>query len=118
MLAAIRFNTDGLIPAISQDANTGEVLMMAWMNRQAVEDTLRTGYAHYYSRSRQRQWKKGESSGHVQQVRSIHLDCDGDTLLLKIEQTGAACHTMRRSCFYRQWRNDGWQVTEEPLHAA
>ncbi len=115
LLSAVRFNADGLVPAIAQDVRTGEVLMMAWMNRQALEQTLRSGYAHYYSRSRQCQWKKGESSGHVQEVCSLHLDCDGDTLLLKVRQRGAACHTMRRSCFYRQWRDEDWRITEEPI---
>ncbi|MDQ6976327.1 MAG: phosphoribosyl-AMP cyclohydrolase [Mariprofundaceae bacterium] len=116
MLEHICFNDAGLVPAIAQDDTTGEVLMMAWMNRKAVEQTLATGFAHYYSRSRQSQWKKGESSGHVQQIKSIDLDCDGDTLLLRIQQTGVACHTMRTSCFYRRWQNNQWQIIAEPIN--
>ncbi len=115
MLDAIRFNEAGLVPAIAQDDQTGEVLMMAWMNAEAVAQTLSTGFAHYYSRSRQSQWKKGESSGHVQQIQSICLDCDGDTLLLRIKQKGAACHTMRPSCFYREWQNNQWKIIAEPI---
>jgi len=115
LLNQIKFNDAGLVPAIAQDATTGRVLMMAWMNAEAVTDTLSTGFAHYYSRSRQQQWKKGESSGHVQRVMDIYLDCDGDTLLLKIEQTGPACHTNRESCFYRQRRDQQWLTIEEPM---
>ena len=115
LLNHIVFNQAGLVPAIAQDAKSGRVLMMAWMNAEAVEQTLATGFAHYYSRSRQTQWKKGESSGHVQQVLDIYLDCDGDTLLLKIEQTGSACHTNRQSCFYRQRQADAWLTIEQPL---
>ncbi len=114
LLEDIAFNEQGLVPAIAQDAETGRVLMMAWMNEQAIRQTLATGYAHYYSRSRRRQWKKGESSGHVQKVLDIYLDCDGDTLLLKIHQTGPACHTNRPSCFYRRLENDEWIETEGP----
>lgn len=116
MLDQIRFNDIGLVPAIAQDDETGEVLMMAWMNREAVEQTMDTGFAHYYSRSRQAQWKKGESSGHIQQIKAIYLDCDGDTLLLRIKQTGVACHTMRPSCFYRQWQTNQWQTITEPIY--
>ncbi|TLS66013.1 phosphoribosyl-AMP cyclohydrolase [Mariprofundus erugo] len=115
MLNSITFNEAGLVPAIAQDQTTGRVLMMAWMNAEAVEQTLATGYAHYYSRSRQKQWMKGESSGHVQKVLEIYLDCDGDTLLLKIEQTGPACHTNRASCFYKQQIENDWITIEEPL---
>jgi len=115
LLKAITFNDAGLVPAIAQDASSGRVLMMAWMNAEAVEQTLATGFAHYYSRSRQTQWKKGESSGHVQRIIDIYLDCDGDTLLLKIEQTGPACHTNRESCFYRQRQADAWLCIEQPL---
>ncbi|RMH61322.1 MAG: phosphoribosyl-AMP cyclohydrolase [Zetaproteobacteria bacterium] len=114
MLASIRFNADGLVPAIAQDYASGRVLMMAWMNEEAIRQTLATGFAHYYSRSRQRQWKKGETSGHVQRVRELLLDCDGDTLLLKIEQHGPACHTNRTSCFYRRLEHDTWHTIEEP----
>ncbi len=115
LLGAVRFNEAGLVPAIAQDAATGRVLMLAWMNAEAIEQTLATGYAHYYSRSRRKQWKKGESSGHVQRVREMRLDCDGDTLLLAIEQTGPACHTNRPSCFYRVRQGDGWETVEAPV---
>ncbi len=115
LLEQIRFNEAGLVPAIAQDATSGRVLMMAWMNEEAVRQTLHTGFAHYYSRSRQAQWKKGESSGHVQKVLDIFLDCDGDTLLLKIEQTGPACHTNRASCFYRHLEGGDWLIVEDPL---
>jgi len=115
LLHSIKFNDAGLVPAIAQDAETGRVLMMAWMNAEAVEQTLATGFAHYYSRSRQKQWKKGESSGHVQKVIDMYLDCDGDTILLKIEQTGPACHTNRESCFYQQQQDGQWITIEEPM---
>jgi phosphoribosyl-ATP pyrophosphohydrolase/phosphoribosyl-AMP cyclohydrolase len=97
----LRFDANGLIPAVAQDAETGQVLMLAYMNREALARTRETGFAHYYSRSRQRLWKKGEESGHLQRVRDIRYDCDGDTLLLAVDQTEAACHTGNRSCFYR-----------------
>jgi phosphoribosyl-AMP cyclohydrolase len=101
----------GLVPAIAQDADTGEVLMMAWMNREAFEETLRTGRACYFSRSRNRLWRKGEESGNVQEVRSVFLDCDADTVLLKVRQVGgAACHEGYRSCFFRQVEGDGLRV--------
>lgn len=96
----ISFNKDGLVPAIAQQHDTGEVLMMAWMNAETLAETLATGRACYFSRSRQRFWRKGDSSGHIQQVKSVQLDCDGDTILLQIDQHGAACHTGRRSCFF------------------
>ena len=93
----------GLVPAIAQDAVTGDVLMLAWMNQEAYEETLRTGRACYYSRSRRRLWRKGEESGYVQEVREIYLDCDADTILLKVHQVGgAACHEGYRSCFFRR----------------
>lgn len=91
----------GLIPAIAQDVCTGEILMLAYMNAASLKKTLKTGYAHYYSRSRKKLWKKGETSGHVQRVREIQLDCDGDTILMKVDQTGPACHTGRPTCFFR-----------------
>ncbi|MBO4681654.1 MAG: imidazole glycerol phosphate synthase subunit HisF [Clostridiales bacterium] len=100
MWARMKKNSDGLVPAITQDAETGEVLMMAYMNYEAFRMTCETGYMHYYSRSRKAQWKKGETSGHVQKVISASIDCDRDTLLYKIDQTGAACHTGNRTCFY------------------
>ena len=114
LLDDIKFNEAGLVPAIAQDAATGRVLMLAWMNVEAIEQTISTGYAHYYSRSRQKQWQKGETSGHVQKIVDIFLDCDGDTLLLKVEQTGPACHTNRQSCFYRQREGEAWRIIEEP----
>lgn len=101
---------DGLLPAIAQDAETGEVLMLAWMNQQAFEETLQTGQATYWSRSRGKYWRKGEESGHRQTVRAIFFDCDADTILLKVDQVGAACHEGYRSCFYRQVDNEGVRV--------
>ncbi len=115
LLSSIKFNNAGLVPAIAQDATSKRVLMMAWMNKEAVQQTMETGYAHYYSRSRQAQWQKGESSGNVQKVLDMYLDCDGDTLLLLIEQTGPACHTNRESCFYKQKQGDDWITIEAPL---
>ena len=99
VLAQIRFNDDGLVPAIAQDRESGAVLMMAWMDDAAVRHTLRTGQATYFSRSRQQQWVKGETSGHTQRVREVRLDCDGDTVLLAVDQTGPACHTGETTCF-------------------
>ena len=105
---APRWNADGLIPAIAQDATSGAVLMMAWMNREALARTLATGEVHYFSRSRGRLWRKGETSGAVQRLVEIRIDCDQDTLLLLVEQAGGgACHTGRRSCFYRRLAADG-----------
>lgn len=104
---AINWNAQGLIPAIAQDVNSGDVLMLAWMNEAALELTIKTGFATYWSRSRQSLWKKGESSGHTQQVHSIHLDCDQDTILLKVTQAGGiACHTGASNCFFYEWQND------------
>lgn len=100
ILEMVKFNADGLVPAVTQDIRTDEVLMLAYMNEESLRKTIGTGKVHYYSRSRQKLWLKGETSGHFQQVRSISVDCDGDTLLLKVEQTGAACHTGHRSCFF------------------
>ncbi|OOC10140.1 phosphoribosyl-AMP cyclohydrolase [Thioalkalivibrio halophilus] len=114
VLERVRFNADGLVPAIAQQGDTGEVLMMAWMNREALEETLRTGRVCYWSRSRGALWRKGESSGQVQQLHSLHLDCDGDTVLAKVDQTGPACHTGRRSCFYLQVEGDEVAVTSDP----
>ena len=101
----------GLLPAIAQDAETGEVLMLAYMNAESLAETLATGRAVYFSRSRNRLWRKGEQSGHVQQVEAVYIDCDGDTILLKVRQIGgAACHTGYRSCFYRQLTPEGVAV--------
>lgn len=100
-IGTLAFNADGLIPAIVQDAENGDVLMMAWMNREALEKTLETRIMHYWSRSRQSLWRKGETSGHEQQVVTLTADCDKDTLLATVRQKGVACHTGRRSCFFR-----------------
>ena len=107
--ASLRYDAQGLLPAIAQDAASGEVLMLAWMNAAAVARTLETGRVTYWSRSRQAFWVKGESSGHVQRLVEMRLDCDRDCLLLLVEQTGPACHTNRRSCFYTALR-DGAEV--------
>ncbi len=109
------FNADGLLPAIAQQHDSGEVLMMAWMNREALEETLATGRVCYWSRSRQKLWRKGESSGQVQQLKELRLDCDGDTLLLLVDQTGPACHTGRRSCFFSAVRGGRLEVISDPL---
>ena len=110
LLDEIRFDANGLIPAIAQQHDTGEVLMLAWMNAEAVAETLATGRVCYWSRSRSAPWRKGETSGQVQLLVEMRVDCDADTLLLLVEQTGVACHTGRRSCFYRAVR-DGELVT-------
>ncbi len=124
--SGLRFNADGLIPAVVQEARegettpTGRVLMMAWINREALERTLATGYMHYWSRSRGKLWLKGESSGHTQEVVHWYKDCDGDTLLFTVRQTGGACHTGYESCFYQRLHRDGSPapVEEEPLFDA
>ena len=109
LLDAVQFNDDGLVAAIVQDDATDEVLMMAFMNPDTLDMTLRTGRMTYWSRSRQEVWVKGATSGNTQQVRSVRLDCDGDALLFRVEQKGGACHTGHESCFYRRATNDGWQ---------
>jgi phosphoribosyl-AMP cyclohydrolase len=112
-LDEIQWSAEGLVPAIAQDAYSNKVLMFAWMNRDSLELTVAEGYATYWSRSRNKLWRKGEESGHRQKVISIHLDCDEDILLLKVEQEGhIACHTGRESCFYRQLINRQWCVTD------
>lgn len=115
MIDSVTFNDAGLVPAIAQDAASGQVLMVAWMNSEALLETVATGQAVYFSRSRQRLWRKGEQSGHVQKVREIRLDCDGDVLLLSVEQLGGiACHTGRKHCFYRQLDDSGnWQSVDD-----
>lgn len=114
-LNEIRWDADGLVPAIAQDATSGAVLMFAWMNRESLSLTLTEGRAIYWSRSRRRLWRKGEESGHVQWIREIRLDCDGDAVLLKVEQVaGIACHTGRQSCFFRRLENGDW-VTVDPV---
>jgi phosphoribosyl-AMP cyclohydrolase len=104
MLAAIMFDKNGLVPAIAQQHGNGEVLMMAWMDRNAVAETMRTGRVCYWSRSRQAPWRKGDTSGHIQSLIDLRVDCDGDTLLVEVEQTGVACHTGRHNCFFRAIR--------------
>jgi phosphoribosyl-AMP cyclohydrolase len=113
-LAAIKFGPDGLVPAIAQQHDTGEILMLAWMNRDAVRASLSEGRACYWSRSRARLWRKGETSGQVQLLRELRLDCDGDAVLLLVDQQGVACHTGRRSCFFQAWRDGDWAVIAEP----
>jgi phosphoribosyl-AMP cyclohydrolase len=111
VLSAVMFDDRGVVPAIAQDHKSGEILMVAWMNREAVAETLATGRVCYWSRSRRRLWRKGENSGQHQQLVEFRLDCDGDTILLRIEQTGVACHTGRRSCFYRAVRDGQLTIT-------
>ncbi|MGA9779468.1 MAG: phosphoribosyl-AMP cyclohydrolase [Limisphaerales bacterium] len=106
----LKFDANGLIPAIIQEQQTGRVLMMAWMNRASLEKTLETGRTHFWSRSRQKFWMKGETSGHVQSVKDIAFDCDGDVLLIQVGQTGAACHEGYQSCFFRSVEKDGKSV--------
>jgi phosphoribosyl-AMP cyclohydrolase len=108
ILEAIRFDGDGLVAAIAQQFDSGEVLMLAWMNRDAVTATLATGEVHYWSRSRAQLWRKGESSGQTQALKDFRVDCDGDTVLVLVEQTGVACHTGRHNCFFRAPRADGF----------
>lgn len=113
LLDEIKWSADGLVPVVAQDARSGEVLMMAWMNAEALSCTLREQRAVYWSRSRARLWRKGEQSGHVQRVLEVRLDCDGDTVLLRVEQEGGiACHTGRRHCFFRRFENGVWVVVE------
>jgi phosphoribosyl-AMP cyclohydrolase len=117
LLEKLAFNEDGLIPAIAQQHDTGEVLMMAWMNPESIAETLKTGQVCYYSRSRRKLWRKGESSGQTQKLVDFRFDCDGDTLLLLVVQQGVACHTGRRSCFFTAWRNGAPVEIAEPLIA-
>ena len=115
-LAGIKYDADGLVPVIAQDHKDGTVLMMAYMNKESLELTLQTGRATYWSRSRKKLWKKGEESGNFQAVKGLYKDCDGDTLLIKIDQIGgAACHTGHRSCFFSEEANRGWNVVGKPL---
>jgi phosphoribosyl-AMP cyclohydrolase len=117
VLDAIRFDANGLVPAIAQQHDTGEVLMLAWMNRAAVAETLETGRVCYYSRSRNALWRKGETSGQQQMLKELRLDCDGDALLLLVAQTGVACHTGRRSCFFLAAREGRLAEVAKPLVA-
>ncbi len=105
LLDIVKFDDRGFVPAIAQQHDSGEVLMMAWMNEQAIRETLATGQVHYWSRSRDALWHKGESSGQTQELKDFSVDCDGDTILLSVDQTGVACHTGRRTCFFRAFRN-------------
>lgn len=111
----VKYDADGLIPAIAQQFDTKEILMMAWMNEVSLAETLETGRVCYWSRSRQSFWRKGEESGQIQVLKSLALDCDGDTLLLQVDQTGPACHSGRRSCFYTQVENGQATITSNPL---
>lgn len=106
----INFNSDGLVPAIAQQHDTGEVLMMAWMNRESITETLKSGLVCYYSRSRKKLWRKGEVSGHTQSLKDFRIDCDGDTILLLVQQIGVACHTGRPNCFFNSVVTDGIKV--------
>jgi phosphoribosyl-AMP cyclohydrolase len=118
-LDEIAWSAEGLVSTVVQDALTRRVLMSAWMNREAVSRTVKSGEAHYWSRSRQRLWRKGEESGHVQKVKELRLDCDGDVVLLSVEQEGGiACHTGRESCFFRRYEHGSWVVTDPVLKPA
>jgi phosphoribosyl-AMP cyclohydrolase len=115
-LDKVNWAHDGLVPAIAQEAGSGRVLMVGWMNREALEKTVRSGQAHYWSRSRRMLWRKGEESGHVQKVKSIRLDCDEDVLLLEVEQAGGiACHTGRHSCFFQKLEDGRWVAADAVL---
>lgn len=116
LINAVKWTEDGLVAAIAQDADTGENLMLAWMNAESLALTVKEQRAIYYSRSRQALWRKGESSGHVQELKGIFLDCDADVILLKVKQIGdIACHTGRRSCFYREFKDGDWQTVTNVL---
>jgi phosphoribosyl-AMP cyclohydrolase len=112
---SVKFDDRGLVTAIAQDAHTGQVLMLAYMNRETLAETLESGVMVYWSRSRQKRWLKGETSGHVQHVVEAYIDCDGDALLFKIDQKGGACHKGYVSCFYRTRSGDDWQITGTPI---
>ena len=115
-LDKVKWAQDGLVPAVTQEAGSGRVLTVAWMNREALGKTAQTGEAHYWSRSRKKLWRKGEESGHVQKVKAIRLDCDEDVVLLEVEQAGGiACHTGRESCFFRKLENGRWVSTDPVL---
>lgn len=115
-LDEVKYNADGLVPAIAQDAETGKILMFAWMNRESLQQTVEKNEVVYYSRSRQQLWHKGESSGHTQLLKEIRIDCDNDVILLMIEQVGGiACHTGRESCLYRRYEDGEWKVVEDVI---
>jgi phosphoribosyl-AMP cyclohydrolase len=115
LIDAVKFNDAGLVTAVAQDVKTNQVLMVAYMNRDTLSETLDSGDMVYWSRSRQKRWKKGETSGHVQKVREVYIDCDGDALLFKIEQAGAACHENYFSCFFRRNVGGEWKVIAEKV---
>jgi phosphoribosyl-AMP cyclohydrolase len=116
LIDAVKFNSDGLVPAIAQCVKTKDVLMMAWMNAEALELTVKEKRAVYFSRSRQTLWRKGESSGNIQRLHNIRLDCDGDTVLLLVEQVGGvACHTGRSNCFYKTWQDNDWLINQDVI---
>ncbi len=115
ILNNIKYDSNGLVPAVMQDYENGDVLMVAYMNSESLKTTLETGKAHFWSRSRQKFWMKGESSGHTQEIKEIFIDCDGDCILFKVKQNVAACHTGYRSCFYRKWDGDKLIETGEKL---
>ena len=116
LLDEVKWTEDGLVPAIAQDASSGKLLMMAWMNRDALQETADSGYAVYWSRSRKKLWRKGEESGHQQVVKELRLDCDNDVILMKVvQQGGIACHTGRESCFYRLYEDGEWKTVEPVL---
>jgi len=115
-LDKVKWDENGLVPAIAQETSTDKVLTLAWMNRESLAKTVTTGEAHYWSRSRMRLWKKGEESGHVQKVREIRLDCDEDVVLIRVDQSGGiACHTGRHSCFFQKLENDRWVTVEQVI---
>lgn len=112
----IAWSAEGLLPVIAQDSRSGRVLMFAYMNREALERSISTGEAHYWSRSRAKLWRKGEESGHLQKIKEIFIDCDGDVILLKVDQVGGiACHTGRESCFFRRLDGEQWRLTDEVI---
>jgi phosphoribosyl-AMP cyclohydrolase len=116
VLEAVHWDAAGLVTAIAQEQSSGRIVMVAWMNREALVQTLETGYAVYWSRSRSRLWRKGESSGHQQRVLEVRLDCDGDAILLQVAQSGGiACHTGRHSCFYKKWVDGRWVAVDPVL---
>jgi phosphoribosyl-AMP cyclohydrolase len=115
LIDAVKFDEKGLVTAIAQDAATNEVLMLAYMNKDTLTETLEKGVMVYFSRSRQKRWLKGETSGHVQKVREVYIDCDGDALLFKIDQAGAACHENYYSCFFRKRMDSEWKIVKEKI---
>jgi phosphoribosyl-AMP cyclohydrolase len=115
LLNIVKFDEKGLVIAIAQDVSSGEVLMAAYMNRETLQETIDKGVMVYYSRSRKKRWLKGETSGHTQQVKAMYIDCDGDALLFKVDQTGAACHENYFSCFFRQNIGGAWRVVKETI---